>query len=1125
MTTTPNSSKFLSMMRRSPRPSEDTPPPSRISLGDDLNIPAPRDILQSPQADVKAGAFEMTIGMLKEAAAMATGVPYVGAVAGVLLQIVKIKGEVDLYRETWEEVMYNVAKVADLVKHFSVSCQRHGLCDEATFPQDFIGTIKDLETEFRKVVRSYVAMPWENEVAMLMDIRFQQLVAGRAQSLPIPSVTIEEPQPTIPRSLTFPQPQVHEPVALTPSISSIHAHSMTAGYSPASSFPIPLSIPQPQWYEPVAQTPSTHARSISAGSSPAPSFSTPLSIYQPQVYEPVAQTLSTHARSISAGSSPVPTFPDPLSIPVAQTPTLHARSISAGSSPVLPFPRPILPQVFFGRSEELKTIVDLIFSATSPVHIAIIGPGGIGKTTLAHAVLTDERVASRFADSRYLVPCEPLTSRDALLVALANSLSLLQPGTTSDSYSVGLEPRVLSALGSEKCILCLDNFESPWDQPGPSRGAVEMLLADITALPSVTVLITMRGGERPKGTAWTLPMLPPLTNFPRDAAKRTWESLAGTCDEWAEKLIDAVDCLPLAVTLLGSLAEVSTAETLWERWQKENIALVEKEKGDKLSSLEFSIELSLESSRMAADGSSKRLLGILSLLPDGMPAFPSPEFRRLFPDVPDIPRSLDTLLKCSLAVRTADKRVQVNSLVRLYCERNDLATAEDRRALRDYYVTLASHGYDNLSHELFKRMTMEMNNMESVLRKSLTLTPLSEITPVIEAIIAYTQFCSYIGNFSDVVITSATNVQGLPEETLGDCLTSLGSICLSDDNVTQAEEHFRKALILHESAQDVVGQANDHYATRWRRRGQCYQMAFDLNVESKSPYGQANALTHLGDTYRKLGRLEESCSHYNRSLDLHQEHQDQLGQANSLKGLGHVYLRMDNIKLAEESFDKALELHKAVNDLVGQANDISSLADIYQRLDNFDRAEVAYKKALDLHDQAKDDLGRGNALSHLGDLYRKQNKLPEAEAYYLQALQSHKKAFDNLGQANDLKGLGGIYHRQDDTQGAIEQYNAALALYEATNNSLGKANCQRFLGRIYYTQKRFHDALSMFQSALENHKKANDTVGQGNSLNDMGDVERKLGGLSSAEQLYQQALQAHEKANDKAIWDNKERRT
>ena len=272
-------------------------------------------------------------------------------------------------------------------------------------------------------------------------------------------------------------------------------------------------------------------------------------------------------------------------------------------------------------------------------------------------------------------------SRDALLAAIANTLSVLQHGTTFDGYSLMLESHVLSALGSEECILCLDNFESPWDQPGPSRRAVEVLLADITSQSSVTVVITIRGVERPKETAWTLPMLPPLTNFPRDAAKQTWESLAGTCDEWAEKLIDAVDCLPLAVTLLGSLAEVSTAETLWDRWQKENIALIEKEKGDKLASLEFSISLSFNSNRMAADGFSKRLLGILSLLPDGMPASASPEFTRLFPDIPDISRSLDTLLKCSLATRTADKRVQVNSLIRHYCERNDIIAPKDRRAL------------------------------------------------------------------------------------------------------------------------------------------------------------------------------------------------------------------------------------------------------------------------------------------------------------------------------------------------------------------------------------------------------------------------------------------------------------
>ena len=45
--------------------------------------------------------------------------------------------------------MYDVVKVVDLVRHFSASCRRHGLCDEETFPQNFIGIIKELEQYVR----------------------------------------------------------------------------------------------------------------------------------------------------------------------------------------------------------------------------------------------------------------------------------------------------------------------------------------------------------------------------------------------------------------------------------------------------------------------------------------------------------------------------------------------------------------------------------------------------------------------------------------------------------------------------------------------------------------------------------------------------------------------------------------------------------------------------------------------------------------------------------------------------------------------------------------------------------------------------------------------------------------
>ena len=95
MTVTPNSSKILGLWRRSPRSSDNTPtlaktPPGH---GGDLDIPAAGDVeFQSVNADAKLGAFEISIAVFREAASLASSIPYLGAVAGIFVQIIRIKG-------------------------------------------------------------------------------------------------------------------------------------------------------------------------------------------------------------------------------------------------------------------------------------------------------------------------------------------------------------------------------------------------------------------------------------------------------------------------------------------------------------------------------------------------------------------------------------------------------------------------------------------------------------------------------------------------------------------------------------------------------------------------------------------------------------------------------------------------------------------------------------------------------------------------------------------------------------------------------------------------------------------------------------------------------------------------
>ena len=95
MAVTPNSSKILGLWRKSPRSTDATPTsPSKTPPGGvDLDLPVPREIeFQAIRADAKLGVFEMSVSVLSEAASLASNIPYMGAVAGIFVQIIRIKG-------------------------------------------------------------------------------------------------------------------------------------------------------------------------------------------------------------------------------------------------------------------------------------------------------------------------------------------------------------------------------------------------------------------------------------------------------------------------------------------------------------------------------------------------------------------------------------------------------------------------------------------------------------------------------------------------------------------------------------------------------------------------------------------------------------------------------------------------------------------------------------------------------------------------------------------------------------------------------------------------------------------------------------------------------------------------
>ncbi|KAJ7312283.1 P-loop containing nucleoside triphosphate hydrolase protein, partial [Mycena albidolilacea] len=336
---------------------------------------------------------------------------------------------------------------------------------------------------------------------------------------------------------------------------------------------------------------------------------------------------------------------------------------------------PPSPKIFHGREYELEILVDTLLGDLA--RIAILGPGGIGKTTLAMAALHHPKVANKY-QTRYFISCESAHTRDSLVALIASNLGLDTPSTS--------ERAVLALLSAgQSCLMILDNFETPWEAMD-GRAKVEVFLALLADIPHVALLVTLRGAERPGKVQWTHPFLRPLMPLDQVAARQTLIEIADDIHDASEvdRLLEITDNIPLAVQLVaGVAASVGSRDTL-ERWSVERTALLSTGY-DKRSNLEISISLSISSPRMLSSPHAVELLSLMALLSDGIS-----DIDLVQSNIPiqDIPNCKTTLVRTSLAYVDHAGRFKVLSPIRDYIYLTRPPFLPLVRPVRQYFIDI-----------------------------------------------------------------------------------------------------------------------------------------------------------------------------------------------------------------------------------------------------------------------------------------------------------------------------------------------------------------------------------------------------------------------------------------------------
>ncbi|KAJ6586408.1 hypothetical protein DFH09DRAFT_1359742 [Mycena vulgaris] len=402
---------------------------------------------------------------------------------------------------------------------------------------------------------------------------------------------------------------------------------------------------------------------------------------------------------------------------------------------------PANPKIFHGRDDELNDLIRLLLQ--DPSRVAILGAGGIGKTTLATAALHHPDITARYGQ-RHFVSCDSAASHDELASIIVSHLGL--------GASRNASKRLLRHfMGCPPSILLLDNLETCWEPLG-SRSQVEEFLSLLTDIPHLALLITMRGAERPGRVRWTRPFLAPLEPLTDAAARQTFADITDQMhgDRDVQEFLGLTDNLPLAVTLVANIAAFEGYDTVLSRWQAEKTTLFS-EGPDKRTNLDMSIRLSLSSPRMLDSPGAHQLLSLLSLLPDGISDTDLPQIN--FP-IPEIGRSKTTLIRTSLASLGHDKRLRVLVPIREYIQTHNPPSPALCRPLRKFFhgLMLLWKDYQHLSTSgIAQRIAANVGNLKTVLTHGLDWDE-PDLTETLYSIITFDGFCRVSGRGSSEML-------------------------------------------------------------------------------------------------------------------------------------------------------------------------------------------------------------------------------------------------------------------------------------------------------------------------------------------------------------------------------------
>ena len=638
--------------------------------------------------------------------------------------------------------------------------------------------------------------------------------------------------------------------------------------------------------------------------------------------------------------------------------------------------------------------------------IALIGAGGVGKTSVVLTVLHDHRIKQRFGDNRRFIRCDQFP---ASLPHFLSRLSRTIGADVENPELVHLRP----FLASREIFMVLDNAESILDPHATSASEIYAVVEELSQLNNICLCITSR-----------ISALPP--NFERldiptlsmEAARETFFRIYrhGVRSDPIDNILEQLDFHPLSITLLATVAHQNKWDTarLAREWGTRRTSMLQATHN---TSLAATIELSLMSPTFQQFGPDARgLLEVVAFFPQGVD---EDNTDWLFPTISSGESIFDGVCCLSLTYRSRGF-ITMLAPVRDYLSPKDPMSAPLLLATKERYFSRLSVDIDP-GQPVFgeaRWITSEDVNVEHLLDVFTSIDATSR-----EVWNACADFMKHLSWHKPRLVILGPKIEALPDNHPSklECLFQLSQLFQAVGNRVEG-----KRLLTH--TLELSREENDHQVARvlihlsrvnldmhlYNEGIQQTKEALDIYKHLGDTVGQARCLVDLAQSLHYDGQLEAGEEAGFTAIDLLRENDDQYLTCRCHHALGDIYRSKGEAEKAVHHYKIALGIASTFNwpGLLFRIN--LSLAEISFSQGRFSQAHGHIERA-------KSDAASGNntyslacAMRLQGGFWYRQNRLEEAKSEALRALDT----FEKLGAAADAEGARELLRKIDHDSGA-----------------------------------------------------------------------------------------------------------